>query len=90
VTGPALARSTAYGRVYEHPVTGEVVPSVTTVIKCLDKPALPRWSAKAAAEYADRQWKALSELGSEERVALIKGAPWRESGKGRRPGDSCA
>lgn len=81
MSAPVLARTTAKGRVYEHPLTGEVVPSVTTVIKCLDKPALPRWAARAAAEYADRQWAVLAELDPAERVTLIKDAPWRESEK---------
>lgn len=81
MTSPVLARSTPQGRIYQHPITGETVPSVTTVINALNKPALPRWAAKVAAEYADKGWAVLSQLGSEERVALIKGAPWKESGK---------
>lgn len=55
--------------------------SVTTVIKVLDKPALPRWAAKVAAEYAVASWDTLAPLGAEERTTLIKGAPWRESDK---------
>lgn len=81
MTVPVLARPTAQGREYVHPVTGERVPSVTTIISGgVPKPALPRWSAKAAAEYADRSWDILSALSPAERVTLIKGAPWREAG----------
>ncbi len=81
MSGPALARATPLGRFYEHPVTGRKVISVTTAIRVLDKPALPRWAAKAAAEYADSKWETLAALGGAERIQLIKGAPWRESEK---------
>lgn len=80
MTSPVLARSTPAGRVYTHPVTGMRVPSVTTVINALNKPALPRWAAKVAAEYAAQSWDVLSALTPDERVTLIKGAPWKQSG----------
>lgn len=80
MTDPKHAKPTVHGRRYTHPVTGEQVPSVTTIISGgVPKPALPRWSAKAAAEYAVKQWDTLSVLSPDERVELIKGAPWRES-----------
>lgn len=82
MSAPPLAVSTAQGRVYRHPVTGEEVPSVTTIISGgVPKPALPRWAAKSAAEYACKQWDVLCDLDEAERIALIKGAPWRESDK---------
>lgn len=78
MTKPALARSTNDGRIYIHPMTGERVPSVTTIIGAgVPKPALPRWAAKMAAEYADREMDKLAGLPSDERITLIKGAPWR-------------
>lgn len=80
MTNPKLARSTSTGRVYTHPLTGETVPSVTTVIGVLNKPALVPWAAKMAAEYADKQWAVLSELSSVERIDLIKRAHSRRSG----------
>jgi hypothetical protein len=56
--------------------------SVTTVIGCLDKPAIPRWSAKRAAEFAVEHadsWLALARTGQKTAaVDLIKNAPWRE------------
>lgn len=59
--------------------------SVTTVIGCLDKPAIPRWAAKRAAEFAvdnAESWLALTRTGQKTAaVDLIKGAPWRERDK---------
>jgi hypothetical protein len=82
VTAPALARTTATGRVYRHPRTDEEVPSVTTIIGGgVPKPALPPWFSKTAAEYADKNWDMLAGLSSAERVDLIKGAPRRKSGE---------
>lgn len=81
MTAPALATSTDRGRIYTHPVSGEQVPSVTTCIDMLNKPAIPRWAAKAAAEYAVKSWDTLAALGADERTTLIKGAPWRQSEK---------
>lgn len=79
MTSPPLARTTKYGRVYEHPRTGEIAISVTTAMKSLDKPALVPWAAKMAAEYAVKNWDTLAALGPEERVDLIKGAHRRRS-----------
>lgn len=81
MSAPVLSRSTANGRTYVHPLTGETVPSVTTCISSINKPALPRWAAKVAAEYAASHWDALAALEEVERVTLIKGAPWVSSGK---------
>lgn len=81
MTGPKLARQVfGSGRIYRHPVTGEEAPSITTVISALDKPALPRWAAREAAQYAVEQWAVLANLPARERTDLIKAAPWRSSG----------
>ena len=81
MTAPALARTTANGRVYVHPVTDEQVPSVTTIISGgVPKPALTGWAARTAAEYAVENWATLTALSPEERVTLIKGAHRRRSG----------
>src|SRR5690606_18036550 len=80
VTEPALAFNVrGRGRHYRHPVTGEDVPSVTNVIWVLDKPALPRWAAKVVAEQAWLLRGTLDELGRDEAVDVLKGAPWRKS-----------
>jgi hypothetical protein len=76
MTAPKLALTTASGdRRYQHPLTREKVPSVTTVIKAgVPKPFLVPWAAKMAAEHADANWYRLSKLGPEERVSEIKNA----------------
>jgi hypothetical protein len=65
------------GRHYVHPTTGEVVPSVTTILSVLDKPALVGWAAKTVATYAAENHDALTALDVGDRVALLKGVPWR-------------
>lgn len=88
MTAPVLARQVfGGGRVYRHPKTGEEAPSITTILGVLDKPALPRWAAKEAAEYAATHWPALSALPARDRVKLIKAAPWDRSGDAASVGD---
>jgi hypothetical protein len=69
------------GRHYIHPVTGVLVPSVTTILGVLDKPALVGWAARSVAEYAADNMEALGLLGRDERVALLKGVPFRNRDK---------
>ena len=79
MTTPALAQHIrGRGRHYAGP-DGELVPSVTNVISILDKPALPRWSAKMVAETAYRMRHALSEMDESEAVDMLKGSPWSKS-----------
>lgn len=40
------------GSGYKHPLTGDVVPGVTTVLKKLDKPAIAQWAVDNTAAYA--------------------------------------
>jgi hypothetical protein len=80
VTTPALAKNVrGKGRHYEHPNTGDLVPSVTNVIGVLDKPALPRWAAKMVAETAYRMRNSLAEMDEAEAVDMLKGAPWSKA-----------
>lgn len=82
MSGPVHAQTTGQGRIYKHPDSGESWPSVTTIIgQAVNKPALPRWAAKASAEYAAGNWDVLASLEEDERVTLIKGAPWKLSDK---------
>jgi hypothetical protein len=75
MTAPRLAITTTAGRRYEHPLTGEVVPSVTTVIGAgIPKPALVPWAARMAAEHAVSNWLRLSSVPVQARVNEIKGA----------------
>src|SRR5260370_11473261 len=83
MTIPPLAREPPYGRGYYHPLTGEIVPSVTTIIKVLDKPALQGWGARIAAEYAVRHWDELSQMDPTARIAPIKEAHLVKSGAAR-------
>lgn len=74
MTGPALAITRPDGsRKYRHPLTGEEVPSVTTVIKnAFPKPALVGWAARMAAEYAVSHWRELEPLTVQEKVDRIR------------------
>lgn len=59
-------------RMYEHPVTGERVPSVTTVMKvAIAKPNLVAWAARTAARYAIENWEELDQLPPLQRVSEI-------------------
>jgi hypothetical protein len=78
---PELKTLTVAGsRFYEHPVTGQQVPGVTTVIDVLSKPALPRWAAKETANFAVANRKSWQDLDEQAAIDLLKGAPWRMSG----------
>jgi len=62
----------------------ERYPSVTTILRNLDKPALPRWAAKSVAEYVAAQCKAKESgqiSGADlfahlQDVDALKGIPW--------------
>ena len=77
---PALAQNVkGKGRHYRHPVTEELLPSVTNVLQALSKPALPRWAARTVAEQAWTLRESIAKLERDEAVDLLKGAPWRSS-----------
>ena len=84
MTTPKLAKSVrGKGRMYTHP-DGHDVPSVTNIIDMMNKPALPRWAAKAVAE---RAWEIRARLASADQeqrdyaVAELKGSPWKYAGQ---------
>lgn len=70
--------ATAYGHRYT--LDGNPVPGVTTLLSGgLPKPALPRWAAKAAAEYVAANLEVLNALpDAESIVATVKQAPWSQ------------
>jgi hypothetical protein len=82
MTTPTLAEHVkGKGRHYRHPATGELVPSITNVIGVLDKPALPRWSAKLVAETAYRMRHSLPGMEEAEAVDMLKSAPWSKASR---------
>jgi hypothetical protein len=52
------------------------IPSVTGILKQLDKPALIKWAANSAADFATDNWDTLSALRPSERRAQIAASPW--------------
>lgn len=88
MTAPALAITQPDGsRKYVHPVSGEAVPSVTTILKVIAKPSVTRWAARKAAEYALEHWAELDGMLHDEAVAKISGAHEEISGAARDIGN---
>lgn len=80
MTTPALAKTGTGGtRLYTHPTTGQEVPSVTTILGVLDKPALPRWAALEVATYAIENRESWQGLPARDALELLKKAPWAKS-----------
>lgn len=88
MTKPTLAVQTATGRVYRHPLTGEEVPSVTTIIGMVNKPGLVGWAAKMAAEHAVKNWAKLTELTVAEKINEIRYAHERYTQGAADTGDT--
>lgn len=80
MTAPALAKSFS-GRRYTFPPPPEDpeldVPSVTTIIGVMDKPALKSWVGKSVAEYAVDNVNSWVGLPREDAIDLLKNSPWR-------------
>lgn len=73
MTAPPLAITQPDGsRKYVHPVTGEVCPSVTSILKVISRPALDGWAARLTAKYAVDNWQELSEADPAERLETLK------------------
>lgn len=87
MTAPALSVSTDHGRMYMHPGTAQMVPSITNVIGMKDKPALKWWAAREAATFAANNLDTLGALSVQERIDLIKGAPFRRTAKASDDGN---
>lgn len=71
---PDLRTVGRYGSSYQHPVSGEKVPSVTSISGLLDKSGfLVPWSAKLAAEWVAPNIEALAALPDDRtRITVIK------------------
>lgn len=80
---PVLAENVkGKGRHYRHPKDKQLlVPSVTNVLGVLNKPALPRWSAKVVAEMAYQMRHSLPAMEEKDAVDILKGSPWRKSSR---------
>lgn len=76
MTKPILAVTQPDGsRRYQHPLTGEVVPSVTTIIKAgIPQPWMGPWAAKMTAEHATANWYRLSKQPPVQRINEMKNA----------------
>ena len=83
MTTPVLAENVkGKGRHYRHPDSGDLVPSVTNVLgTVLNKPALPRWSALEVAKKAWELRLSLPNMEESDAIDVLKGAPWRKSGR---------
>jgi hypothetical protein len=69
-------------RWYTH--DGNDYPSVTTILKAINKPALVGWAAKSVAEYAANNIDQIYAIAKDDpagAVDLLKGTPWRERDK---------
>ena len=88
MTSPALATSQDWGRSYLHPRTGEAVPSVTSILKTIRKPALDGWAAKMAAQYAAENWIELGSMSTVEKMIAIREAPVRYTSERAAVGDA--
>jgi hypothetical protein len=96
VTAPKLARPARSGepgfadggRVYEHPVTKMVVPSITATKDMVDKPALKHAAAWGCARFVSENLSMLDDLDDDkQRRRLIHDAPFNEWSAKARIGD---
>lgn len=86
---PSISTKSISGnRHYVHPKTNEQVPSVTTILGVVNKPALPRWAAKMTAEYAVAQKDTWTGLDNRAAIELLKGSPWRSMNDAAEKGTS--
>lgn len=80
MTAPTLSRNKG-GRRYVWPPNTDspemVVPSVTTILSNLSKPALPNWAAREVAKYAVDNIPSWENLPPGDAIDLLKRAPYR-------------
>lgn len=82
MTTPALAETVkGKGRHYRHPVTGNLLPSITNVLGVINKPALVGWAAREVATKAWELRRSLAEMDEADALQVLKGAPYRKSGR---------
>lgn len=83
--GPELVVSgTGWASKRWYAYNGQNYPTVTTLLKALNKPALVGWAAKSVAEWAAKNYQMVAEIAAEDEAAavdLMKGTPWRARDK---------
>lgn len=79
MTDRAMTLTVNGGRQYQHPVTGQMVPSVTSVLDALGKDALVNWKVDVTAEYAVDNLQILGQLDRAAAIDLVKRAQYRSS-----------
>lgn len=70
---------------------GRPIPGVTTILGVLDKPALPRWSAREVAEYVTDNPGTIDELrslGRDSMIDALRGIPWGKRDKAATRGST--
>jgi hypothetical protein len=78
MTSPKHAKTTARGRQYINPVTGQTYPSVTTILGQIGKgDALKWWAAGEVAKYAVEMRNTWLELDPQAAIDLLKREPLR-------------
>lgn len=89
MTAPVLAVETPAGRMYQHPRSGVLAPSVTSVIEAgVGKPQLVGWAAGMAAKYAVANWTELDGFTDQVKVEEIRHAHSRYAEERGAVGDS--
>jgi hypothetical protein len=66
---------------HQYRLDGQHVPGVTTILGCLDKPAIPKWAAATVAEYVATNPDAvetLRGLGEKGMIDALKNIPWKK------------
>ena len=66
---------------HQYRLDGAHVPGVTTILGCLDKPAIPKWAAQTVAEFVAANpdtVETLRALGEKGMVAALKDIPWKK------------
>jgi len=85
MTSPANSIKRAGSRFYVDPITGDKLPSVTSIQNALSKPALQFWAAKMVAQCAVEEFGAVSQMiiggNPDNAIDYLKRAPGRSSGK---------
>lgn len=71
---------------HRYSLDGRDVPSVTTLTGLLDKPALPKWAARSAAEWCANNPEMLAAMGHAAFIEAAAGAPWDKSRKAAERG----